>query len=903
MYYADSVDFTALSACTANGGGGENGTVGLFCGAQTHPSLYIGPNQTFVYPSGGNLPFSRLTLASGALLEIGGNAVLSVDEGLVLAPDARIHFSGDGQFNVDGNLTLESGSNIGINGAATLTANGNFTLATAAAFQVGSSSALHIGGVLILGAGGSSHMTIGDSSTVHVSGAMSLEQGSRLDLGGGTTMTVDGALSVTGDSSILCQGKNTTEQVNGQWVGIGVMIAAGNLTVEAGSRITADGQGYAGGADSRPGVGPGGGGVTYPRGGGGGYGGAGAGGSVSGAIYGSGDLPLDLGSGGGGGSGDYGGHGPGTAGGGAIRLTVAGSLQLDGTITANGGYNGAWNSGTGSGGSILVTADSINGGGFFSARGGEGDPTRGTQGGGGGRIAVHYRQDAGFTGFTTTTAAGGAAYENGNVGTVAFFDTSASHSRLAVYEYFRLSESTEVSYASVIVTDAAQLDIGGGSTVTVDGALSVTDGSTILCQGKNTTGQVNGQWVGAGVAIGAQSVTIDAISKITADGQGYAGGADSRPGVGPGGGGVTYPRGGGGGYGGAGAGGAVGGAIYGSGVLPIDIGSGGGGGSGYYGGHGPGSAGGGAIRLTVAGSLQLDGIITANGGYNGAWNSGTGSGGSILVTADSINGSGFFSARGGEGDPTRATQGGGGGRITIYYWNQLSLPLANVSCDGGIATQNGSAGTVVTRYRQTLIEWADSSGSAFHGSVFLSWKSAVPLHSTADLIAYHLDGRAYTLAGHAAVNGQLTWDTTTAPDGVYEIQIRILDSASTLVIERRRSVFVNNAAVWHAGRLAADETWAAGTVHIVSNTLTVPSGIRLTIAPGAIVKFVTDAGIIVESGGILDAPATGELPIVMTSFGDDTVGGDSNLDGRPVVATGLELALVRHRQRHSSTSN
>src|SRR5512136_1711489 len=52
------------------------------------------------------------------------------------------------------------------------------------------------------------------------------------------------SLTVTNGATLTLQGANTTGQVEGQWQGYGVTITAGNVQVDSGSRITADGQGY-----------------------------------------------------------------------------------------------------------------------------------------------------------------------------------------------------------------------------------------------------------------------------------------------------------------------------------------------------------------------------------------------------------------------------------------------------------------------------------------------------------------------------------------------------------------------------------------------------------------------------------------------------------------------------------
>lgn len=159
-----------------------------------------------------------------------------------------------------------------------------------------------------------------------------------------------------------------------------VWIVGQNLTIDAGGKITADEAGYA----ARQG--PGWTGTSCPDYYGGVYGGwqGYKENHSAGKLYGSAEWPEDPGTG-----------GSGAAGGGAIRIDLAGTLTVNGTITANGGaskhVNSGVNSGGGSGGGIAIACETIIGSGTVRANGGEFTGSGGGGGGtGGGRVAVRY---------------------------------------------------------------------------------------------------------------------------------------------------------------------------------------------------------------------------------------------------------------------------------------------------------------------------------------------------------------------------------------------------------------------------------------------------------------------------------------------------------------------------------
>ncbi len=192
---------------------------------------------------------------------------------------------------------------------------------------------------------------------------LTVSNGATLSIDGGSTLSVTGTLHISENSKIVLKGKNTSGQVESQWQGTGVEINTANITIDTGSKIVADGQGYVGGGTESTGAGPGAGvGCSgwLVRGNGASYGGSGTlGGSCPGvgSIYGLDSVanPTDLGSGGGGGMGyGYGNvnYGWGGNGGGAIRLIVTNTLTLNGATPAMGadGQSGPVNLGPGGGG-------------------------------------------------------------------------------------------------------------------------------------------------------------------------------------------------------------------------------------------------------------------------------------------------------------------------------------------------------------------------------------------------------------------------------------------------------------------------------------------------------------------------------------------------------------------------
>ena len=475
------------------------------------------------------------------------------------------------------------------------------------------------------------------------------------------TLTLDG--SHTFASVILRYGGGLTHSP-GSPGGLDLTVL-GDMVVDLGSFVRVTGCGQPGG------TGPGAGSAGEINGGGGGYGGCGSvssGGSAGGDAYGSLLEPADFGSGGG--MNTSGGQ-PGGSGGGIVRLTVNGTLHILGGIYASGGDTVGSGSGAGSGGSIWISTNVLSGNGIIIASGGNCNRGDGG-GGGGGRIAVYYNTSS-FTGLLQ--AAGGGGGQWGAPGTVYKKPSAQPLGDLSFYNVTISATVTPLAppceFNSVTIgNDLVRLD----SPLTT-ASLTVGGGSTLTCRAGLPFPELNV----AGTATIGGTITANAKGNPADTGPGCGGGAGH------------------GGCGGRGKDAIAGGGIYGSMLEPIDLGSGGG--SDTLDGQ-PGGAGGGAIRI-IAGTLQLDGSITANGG-NAPGGAGAGSGGSIWITAGTLAGAGTISALGGYSIDSNGG-GGGGGRIALYAATDTFK--GTVQAAGWAGFEWAGAGTV---YRKSTAQmWGD----------------------------------------------------------------------------------------------------------------------------------------------------------------------------------------------------
>ncbi|MBD3280747.1 hypothetical protein GF389_04460 [Candidatus Dojkabacteria bacterium] len=340
------------------------------------------------------------------------------------------------------------------------------------------------------------------------------------------------------------------------------------------------------------------------------------------------------------------------------------------------------------------------------------------------------------------------------VDNASYFDISgtisASSLDLGGNSWFYNQADADITYSSIDWAGVNLVDNGGSfAMLDAGGDLTIPEGSTLYANTPHsfTNVTVNGilshtanttletyklDYTTSGNFMINLSGAVNVDEKGYIRGEGSGAGEDANLGSG----GAAY-----GGYGGDGRQGN-GGSSYGFYSTPNQIGSGGGNHTNtdiINGGNG-----GGALKLTVGGTLTVNGPISSNGGiglsYGSKYVGGGGSGGSIWIDADTISGSNSISADGGGSqNDDYDGGGGGGGRIALYYTTSNNLSNNQISAYGGEpehteSVQKGGAGTIYIKDSDdgtddgTLI--IDNGNTSWETSIDKVGKTTIPSEIT-----------------------------------------------------------------------------------------------------------------------------------------------------------------------------
>ncbi|MBT4917541.1 hypothetical protein HON58_03825, partial [Candidatus Peregrinibacteria bacterium] len=271
--------------------------------------------------------------------------------------------------------------------------------------------------------------------------------------------------------SMLTHGENT--EGNGEHA---VNVSATTININADAEVDVDGRGHQGSKiQTTDGFGPAAGVYGgYASGTGAGHGGDG-GNDTDGDAGTAADVDIaniaTFGSGGGGRGSALSGNGG--DGGGLVILTASGTLDIDGTITADGDA-GTDYAGGGAGGGVKLVADSITGDATasISADGGLASVGHGAGAGGGGAVSVEYTTTlTANISCSSISALGGAGYADGGAGPIYIVDTDGDSGDICV-DNGSNTGGTSTQYPSSVT--AARIKIVG------DNKYVVPSGKTLV---------------------------------------------------------------------------------------------------------------------------------------------------------------------------------------------------------------------------------------------------------------------------------------------------------------------------------------------------------------------------------------------------------------------------------------
>jgi hypothetical protein len=188
--------------------------------------------------------------------------------------------------------------------------------------------------------------------------------------------------------------------------------------------------------------------------------------------------------------------------------------------------------------------------------------------------------------------------------------------------------------------------------------------------------------------------------------------------------------------------------------------------------------GGGAVKLTVGGTLRLDGSICADGNYEYDTSA---AGGSVFLDVGILSGAGKVSAAAGGVGSIGAGRRGGGGRIAIY---QRSLPALS-QFSGTVSTCNGLSGGAGTYFFSGSSSSSAGTELAFEKAVSPSYISQFPMTNDYVDVTGHTTALKRLRKAYADVNltiaSAIVSVTNASAEGLWDlgatIRVRDLDLA------------------------------------------------------------------------------------------------------------------------------
>jgi hypothetical protein len=209
---------------------------------------------------------------------------------------------------------------------------------------------------------------------------------------------------------------------------------------------------------------------------------------------------------------------------------------------------------------------------------------------------------------------------------------------------------------------------------------------------------------------------------------------------------------------------------------------------------------------------------------------------------------------------------------TTYYYRVRAFNYAAYTSFSNTASATTSLG--VPAAPSALAATATTTSA-----IALSWTDNATTTELGFSIERSLNGSTWGALATTSQGVTLYYDSGLMGSTGYYYRVRAFNSVGYSAFSNTASATTTYTTI--SSNITTDTTWSpSGGVYYISTGVDIQSGVTLTIASGTIIKVANHAYALgVLSGGVLNIEGTTDSPVYITSYKDDTVGGDTNGDG------------------------
>ncbi len=213
---------------------------------------------------------------------------------------------------------------------------------------------------------------------------------------------------------------------------------------------------------------------------------------------------------------------------------------------------------------------------------------------------------------------------------------------------------------------------------------------------------------------------------------------------------------------------------------------------------------------------------------------------------------------------------------TTYYYRVRAFDFGGYSAFSGTA----SASTTGPPAAPSGLTATATTSAA----IGLSWTDNATTTETGFSIERSLDGSSWSALATTSQGATSYYDSGLISYTTYYYRVRAFNAAGYSSFSGTANATTSTCSQTISSDITTDTTWTnACNVYVISGLRKVNSGVTLTINPGVIVKFQSDASFWVD--GVLNAQGVSTSSVYFTAYTDD-IGGDTNGDGTSTTTVG-----------------